>query len=1224
MVEIRYGGKLLNQISLQDNRCAKIRRLWITSRLEIGDSKEKSRQFYNLRFSRYASGERQIKKMKCYRYTKQVKKVTENIISTQSNESFCRLVLISGNVTSLALVGSKHNKEDGDRWAKLKLLCVEFKKSGVDVAALQETRINSTEIGGIIVLDDYVFYFCNCAPKSLYGVGIVISKSCSFSDYKWFYVCPRIIWCLCTFNNARLAIFCAYAPTDCSDDIVKEDYFLLLEAQIKLVPTGTKIIFLTDANGRIGIDTDNIWKDANVRGQYGSLIDQNSNGLLLLSFCSTYKLLVADSLYERPNNDYGTWKHALDYDKNEYKYAQDHILISQSIRHWVVDCTVKPELDLMSDHRPVMITLWCPKGGLTGSNKSNKRQKKIITARELRQKLQFHLLRTDANKLQYRDLLGECLDEELNKIKYEVLNSSRDISVIYDEVETALFNGVDCCMPVVVVQKHHNQHHNDWFDENNVQIKNLLEKKRLSRMKMSANPLSVECIAVYRRCVADVQRECRIMKDKFWERIADKLDLLFQSGTDVSAFSASMKIVYSNEKRAVTSDSPTDENEEILFKLDGVGLTSSFDEYLNRWVEHFQLLLNQVTTVDIEDMGLAGLLPSPMPIQLILGVIFTEEEVRKGIGDMKLDTAGGMDRLQTEMFSLAASVELVPIITSLFNKSLKQGMVPQQWKDVIITILHKSGDKRICDNFRGISLINVIGKILERVIQNRMVIYCENTPGILPTSQFGFRAGRSTQDCMFMSRMISSSAREMNLPLYKCFIDLTKAYDKVNRELLWHILKLRGFPPNLIALIKSLLVGSRAFVRVNGILAEPFELLCGLKQGSVFSALLFNIFFGAIIEIFHEIVSKNGGGVALAVSFEEKHFCQPHKKDKMYKYDMISVIEILFADDAELLSMSVESLQFMVTTFANVAKAYGQLVSVKKSKVLVCEKTLSFPIGPRLKDGRFFFIIVNPPEIFVDGKVLEVVHNFKYVGGTESGDADMDDEISLRKQLMVVAFTKLAGRLFESKHISLKTKLRMFNSTVIVNGVYGCGCWNTCESHLNELETLQFQFLRRIFRARKKDFISREVIMQRAQAVGVIIMPIGITIRKRRLMYLFHILRQGVSSMLYQVFCSEVLGGQRHQGKPDQSFRHSVLSDLKCFKLPLERSRLLAVSSDINNSRRIVDLGAQCCLEEWLAGRASTKAKNDALTDKKNGSSYSRDCSWTCLNIKTGILRWRI
>ena len=58
-----------------------------------------------------------------------------------------------------------------------------------------------------------------------------------------------------------------------------------------------------------------------------------------------------------------------------------------------------------------------------------------------------------------------------------------------------------------------------------MQIKNLLEKKRLSRMKMSANPLSVECIAVYRRCVADVQRECRIMKDKFWERIADKLDL---------------------------------------------------------------------------------------------------------------------------------------------------------------------------------------------------------------------------------------------------------------------------------------------------------------------------------------------------------------------------------------------------------------------------------------------------------------------------------------------------------------------------------------------------------------------------------------------------------------------------------------------------------------------------------------------------------------------------
>ena len=105
-------------------------------------------------------------------------------------------------------------------------------------------------------------------------------------------------------------------------------------------------------------------------------------------------------------------------------------------------------------------------------------------------------------------------------------------------------------------------------------------------------------------------------------------------------------------------------------------------------------------------------------------------------------------------------------MTNLFNGALRQGIVPEQWKDVIITVLHKSKDRRVCDNFRGISLINVIGKILERVIQNRFVTYCEDTPRVLPPSQFGFRSARSTQDCILLSRLISSSTKKMQRNLY--------------------------------------------------------------------------------------------------------------------------------------------------------------------------------------------------------------------------------------------------------------------------------------------------------------------------------------------------------------------------------------------------------------------------------------------------------------------------
>ena len=177
------------------------------------------------------------------------------------------------------------------------------------------------------------------------------------------------------------------------------------------------------------------------------------------------------------------------------------------------------------------------------------------------------------------------------------------------------------------------------------------------------------------------------------------------------------------------------------------------------------------------------------------------------ISNLNNGKVGGLDTLCPEAFTMALSVELVPILTILFNKMFKAGKVPSQWKDVIISILFKKGDKLDCNNYRGISLINVIGKLYERLLQNRILRYCEETEDILPDNQFGFRANRSTEDAIFMSRFVASSARDLNVPLYQIYVDLVKTYDKVNRELLWHILKLRGFPPKIIAAIKSLLMG---------------------------------------------------------------------------------------------------------------------------------------------------------------------------------------------------------------------------------------------------------------------------------------------------------------------------------------------------------------------------------------------------------------------------------
>ena len=87
---------------------------------------------------------------------------------------------------------------------------------------------------------------------------------------------------------------------------------------------------------------------------------------------------------------------------------------------------------------------------------------------------------------------------------------------------------------------------------------------------------------------------------------------------------------------------------------------------------------------------------------------------------------------------------------------------------------------------QGISLVAYASKILLKIIPRRLGEYCERV-GILPEEQNGFRPNRSTTDMMFVNRRLQVLARKKRVPLYLCFIDLTKAYDSVDRTLLWTV-----------------------------------------------------------------------------------------------------------------------------------------------------------------------------------------------------------------------------------------------------------------------------------------------------------------------------------------------------------------------------------------------------------------------------------------------------
>ena len=159
--------------------------------------------------------------------------------------------------------------------------------------------------------------------------------------------------------------------------------------------------------------------------------------------------------------------------------------------------------------------------------------------------------------------------------------------------------------------------------------------------------------------------------------------------------------------------------------------------------------------------------------------------------------------------------------------------MPHQWKDTTIKVLHKKKDRTGCGNYRRISLVAHAGKVLLKVIAGHLSDYCERE-GILPEEQHcGFRPHRSTVNMMFVVRRLQGRARKKDTPLFMCFIDLTKAYDSVDRTL-WTVLARFRISPRMLAVIRQFHDGMRACVRLdNGECSDMFDVEQGLRQGCV-------------------------------------------------------------------------------------------------------------------------------------------------------------------------------------------------------------------------------------------------------------------------------------------------------------------------------------------------------------------------------------------------------
>ena len=178
------------------------------------------------------------------------------------------------------------------------------------------------------------------------------------------------------------------------------------------------------------------------------------------------------------------------------------------------------------------------------------------------------------------------------------------------------------------------------------------------------------------------------------------------------------------------------------------------------------------------------------------------EEVIRAIQNTKKGKAVGLDSIPNEFFKESKEVITLPLV-KLFNTMLTIQQTPPDWGSERLTLLHKKGDRRILDNYRGISISSNIGKLFGRILEKRLSRILEDKQ-ILSEMQNGFRPGRGTCDNIFILHNIMELKRQRNKPIYLAFIDLKKAYDRIWRKGLWECLKSYNLGEKFIKVIQQL------------------------------------------------------------------------------------------------------------------------------------------------------------------------------------------------------------------------------------------------------------------------------------------------------------------------------------------------------------------------------------------------------------------------------------